>query len=117
MTSATMFVTDIVTAVGREMDAGLDWEYIKRLRAGGIQVLEFNPVNPLAGNKKEWLLNNRDHRKLLLVDGRIVESGSHAVLMQRGGDYARMFRLQADRFASPRRRSAQGNRGARCEHH
>ena len=24
--------TDIVTAVGREMDAGLDWEYIKRLR-------------------------------------------------------------------------------------
>jgi (S)-mandelate dehydrogenase len=24
--------TDIVTAVGREMDAGLDWEYIRRLR-------------------------------------------------------------------------------------
>jgi len=24
--------TDIVTAVGREMDAGLDWEYVKRLR-------------------------------------------------------------------------------------
>src|SRR3954469_5829786 len=24
--------TDIVTAVGREMDSGLDWEYIKRLR-------------------------------------------------------------------------------------
>ena len=24
--------TDIVTAVGREMDAGLDWEYIKQLR-------------------------------------------------------------------------------------
>jgi (S)-mandelate dehydrogenase len=24
--------TDIVTAVGREMDAGLDWEYIERLR-------------------------------------------------------------------------------------
>ena len=25
--------TDIVTAVGREMDAGLDWEYIKQLRS------------------------------------------------------------------------------------
>src|SRR4051812_46262015 len=25
-------VTDIVTAVGREMDASLDWEYVKRLR-------------------------------------------------------------------------------------
>ena len=38
-------------------------------------MLEFNPVNPLAGNKKEWLLNNRDHRKLLVVDGRIAFIG------------------------------------------
>jgi cardiolipin synthase A/B len=45
-------------------------EFFERLAAAGIQVLEFNPVNPLTGNKKEWLLNNRDHRKLLVVDGR-----------------------------------------------
>jgi len=50
-------------------------EFFERLRAGGIQVLEFNPVNPLTGNKKEWLLNNRDHRKLLVVDGRIAFIG------------------------------------------
>ncbi|MGA8048988.1 MAG: cardiolipin synthase [Burkholderiales bacterium] len=50
-------------------------EFFERLRAGGIQVLEFNPVNPLAGNKKEWLLNNRDHRKLLVVDGRMAFVG------------------------------------------
>ena len=50
-------------------------EFFERLRAGGVQVLEFNPVNPLAGNKKEWLLNNRDHRKLLVVDGRIALIG------------------------------------------
>jgi len=50
-------------------------EFFERLRAGGIQVLEFNPVNPLAGNKKEWLLNNRDHRKLLVVDGRVAFIG------------------------------------------
>jgi cardiolipin synthase A/B len=50
-------------------------EFFERLRAGGIQVLEFNPVNPLTGNKKEWLLNNRDHRKLLVVDGRIAFVG------------------------------------------
>jgi cardiolipin synthase len=50
-------------------------EFFGRLRAGGIQVLEFNPVNPLAGHKKEWLLNNRDHRKLLVVDGRIAFIG------------------------------------------
>ena len=50
-------------------------EFFERLSAGGIQVLEFNPVNPLAGKKKEWLLNNRDHRKLLVVDGRIAFIG------------------------------------------
>jgi cardiolipin synthase len=49
--------------------------FFERLSASGIRVLEFNPVNPLAGNKKEWLLNNRDHRKLLVVDGRIAFLG------------------------------------------
>jgi cardiolipin synthase A/B len=38
------------------------------LRDGGIQVLEFNPVNPLTA-KRGWALNQRDHRKLLIVDG------------------------------------------------
>jgi cardiolipin synthase A/B len=50
-------------------------EFFRRLSDGGIHVLEFNPVNPLAGNKKEWLLNNRDHRKLLIVDGRVAFLG------------------------------------------
>ena len=50
-------------------------EFFERLSAGGIQVLKFNPINPLSGNKKEWLLNNRDHRKLLVVDGRIAFVG------------------------------------------
>jgi len=49
--------------------------FFDRLRAGGIRVLEFNPVNPLAGNENAWRLNNRDHRKLLLVDGRIAFVG------------------------------------------
>ena len=49
--------------------------FFDRLRAGGIQVLEFNPVNPLADNTKPWLLNNRDHRKLLVIDGRIAFVG------------------------------------------
>ena len=42
--------------------------FFDRLTAGGIQVLEFNPVNPLEA-KGPWLINNRDHRKLLVVDG------------------------------------------------
>lgn len=49
--------------------------FFDRLRDGGIRVLEFNPLNPLTGNKKEWLVNNRDHRKQLIVDGRIAFTG------------------------------------------
>ncbi|MGH8261896.1 MAG: phospholipase D-like domain-containing protein, partial [Steroidobacteraceae bacterium] len=49
--------------------------FFDRLRAGGIKVLEFNPVNPLAGRRRGWRLNNRDHRKQLLVDGRIAFTG------------------------------------------
>lgn len=49
--------------------------FFERLRAGGIRVLEFNPVNPLARNSQTLLWNNRDHRKLLIVDGRIAFTG------------------------------------------
>jgi len=49
--------------------------FFDRLRAGGIEVLEFNPVNPLSGNQDSWLLNNRDHRKLLVIDGRTAFVG------------------------------------------
>ena len=48
--------------------------FFERLRQGGIAVLEFNPVNPFAG-MTPWLINNRDHRKLLIVDGRIAFLG------------------------------------------
>ena len=49
-------------------------EFFERLREGGIRVLEFNPVNPLTA-RKGWRINNRDHRKLLVVDGRIAFVG------------------------------------------
>ena len=46
----------------------------ERMAATGIRVLEFNPVNPLAA-RKTWELNQRDHRKLLIVDGRTAFLG------------------------------------------
>jgi cardiolipin synthase len=49
-------------------------EYFKRLSDSGIKVLEFNPVNPLSA-KKGWEVNQRDHRKLLIVDGKIAFLG------------------------------------------
>ena len=45
----------------------------ERLRKGGVQVLEFNPLRPNA--RVEVTLNHRDHRKLLCVDGRVVVTG------------------------------------------
>ena len=42
--------------------------FFRRLTDSGIKVLEFNPINPLTA-KKGWEVNQRDHRKLLIVDG------------------------------------------------
>jgi cardiolipin synthase len=43
--------------------------FFARMRAGGIRVVTFNPVNPTKA-KGKWEVNNRDHRKLMVVDGR-----------------------------------------------
>lgn len=48
--------------------------FFDRMRAAGIRVLIFNPVNP-AKAKRHWDLNNRNHRKLMVVDGRIAFTG------------------------------------------
>lgn len=48
-------------------------EFFQELRDAGIQVAEFNPVNPTEGELLS--LNNRDHRKLLIVDGNIAFTG------------------------------------------
>jgi cardiolipin synthase len=44
-------------------------QFFERMEDAGIAVLEYNPINPLAA-RKDWDLNERDHRKLLIVDGR-----------------------------------------------
>lgn len=48
--------------------------FFERLQAGGIEVIEFNPFNPLAA-RGNWSPNHRDHRKLMIVDGRIAFIG------------------------------------------
>ncbi|HEX2541572.1 MAG TPA: cardiolipin synthase [Caldimonas sp.] len=48
--------------------------FFKRLTDAGIQVLEFNPVNPLTA-KAGWDINQRDHRKMLITDGRTAIMG------------------------------------------
>lgn len=53
---------------------GVPKAFFERLVAAGVDVLEFNPVNPLTA-KKGWEVNSRDHRKLLVVDGRVAFVG------------------------------------------
>ncbi len=49
-------------------------EFFARLQAAGIEVMQFNPPNPLhAGG--HFSLNDRDHRKMLIADGSLVIVG------------------------------------------
>lgn len=48
-------------------------EFFRQMRDAGIRTVEFNPINPLAG--KTLSLNHRDHRKMLIVDGRVAYTG------------------------------------------
>lgn len=51
-------------------------EYFERLRAAGVQVCEFNPLNPLRLERDRRLgINNRNHRKILIVDSRVAFTG------------------------------------------
>ncbi len=48
--------------------------FFERLSDRGINVLAFNPINPLKAKKIDFL-THRDHRKILIVDGRIAFTG------------------------------------------
>ncbi len=48
--------------------------FFQRLRDGGIQVVGFNPINPIEVRGK-WGLTHRDHRKILIADGKVAIIG------------------------------------------
>jgi len=48
--------------------------FFEPMKQSGVNVLEFNPINPLQ-TRKGWEVNRRDHRKLLIVDGKIAFVG------------------------------------------
>lgn len=51
---------------------GTDSAFFDKLQAAGVQVVEFNPLNPW---KRHSALNSRDHRKLLVADGAVAIIG------------------------------------------
>lgn len=50
--------------------------FFQRLRDGGIRVREFNPINPFRVRGGAWRLGHRDHRRIVIVDGKVAFSGS-----------------------------------------
>lgn len=63
--------------------------FFKSMSDSGIRILEFNPINPLAV-RKNWAINQRDHRKLLIVDGHIAFLGGINISsVYSGGSFSR----------------------------
>ena len=48
--------------------------FFQRLRDGGVQIVEFNPINPLTAGT-DWELTRRDHRKILIADNKVAIIG------------------------------------------
>src|SRR5262249_12143404 len=48
--------------------AGTPASFFDKLRGAGVMVLKFNPLNPLEA-RSGYSPNDRDHRKILVVDG------------------------------------------------
>ena len=48
--------------------------FLDRLRKAGIAVMQYRPVNPFAA-RLHWEFGHRDHRKMLVVDGRVAFTG------------------------------------------
>ena len=76
--------------------------FFQRLRDGGIQAIEFNPIDPSKAREK-WLLTQRDHRKILVVDGTVAFTGGINISSVYSknlsgrfhyGDDQRIFRVQ-----------------------
>jgi cardiolipin synthase A/B len=54
---------------------GTSREFFELLKKGGVQLHEYSPVEPVNLLLKGPMINQRDHRKLLVVDGRVAFIG------------------------------------------
>jgi cardiolipin synthase len=70
--------------------------FFQRMIDSGVKVLEFNPINPLLA-RKVWELNQRDHRKLLIVDGRTAFLGGINISsVYSGGSFSQRSQVRTD---------------------
>ncbi|MEK7859145.1 MAG: phospholipase D-like domain-containing protein [Elusimicrobiota bacterium] len=68
----------------------IDQVFLTRMRNAGVQLLEYHPVAPW---RPRWTWTRRDHRKLLVVDGKVAFTGGvnisdeHAPIAEGGSDW------------------------------
>ena len=75
---------------------GTPTAFFQGLSDVGIKVLEFNPINPLLA-RKDWQINRRDHRKLLIVDGKTAFLGGINISsVYSGGSFKQTSHAKAD---------------------
>jgi len=72
-------------------------DFFKPLSEAGVKLLQFNPVNPLEA-KAGWNVNQRDHRKLLVVDGRIAFLGGINISAVYSGGSAKSAPSKGDKL-------------------
>ena len=128
------------TALGRTFEGGQDlsggqWQKIAIARAyfrdASLLVLDeptaaldaraeleiFEQFRALAGKRTAIFVSHRmasariADRILVLSGGRLIENGSHAELVQRGGEYAQMFEMQARWYRDETPAEAERDRG------
>jgi cardiolipin synthase len=64
---------------------GTPKEFWEELRQAGVEVVEFNPVTPAAVLTQGAKIQHRDHRKLVLTDGRVAFIGGINISSVYGG--------------------------------
>jgi len=86
--------------------------FFAKLQAAGVAVLEFNPLNPLKPQPERtgWSPNQRDHRKLLIVDGRVAFLGGINIssVYSTGSSAGNAFRRAAGAGSARSRARGQG---------
>jgi cardiolipin synthase len=76
--------------VNLTVDAAGCWHtpdaFFEDLEARGVRVLVYNPIRPWRVRHGRWVLNRRDHRKILVVDGRVGFTGGMNIGDEYDGD-------------------------------
>lgn len=80
-----------------------DRNIFRQMRQAGVRLQEFHPVIPWE-SRYSWRLVNRDHRKLLIIDGRIAGIGGLNI----GSEYAGQWIVKSTNSPDPWRDNAVG---------